>query len=319
MRIEIFDVGHGQCAVVTSPNGRRMMLDCGVRVRNDRFWSPSLHYLGQLFDLLALLNLDEDHIKNFGFMLRETTIGQILSNPTIGARELRLLKKDGMGPGTHALLGWMDNPHTGVPTPLPHFGPLRIWWYYNSFIRGLTTKTNDLSLIVFLEYSGFKIIFSGDMETSGWQQALLNPCFCRDLIGTNIFVASHHGRESGQCAELFNWLQPEIILISDEERRYDSQDTNQWYAERCRGAIVLAEPRRRRYVMTTRRDGSMQIDVFQNGAWILRPMHVQDWPLTPPQRSRTTPGLGLLAEPGLKSPFAGSELGLLNPFLQRNF
>ena len=31
MRIEIFDVGHGHCTVLTAPNGRRMMLDCGQR------------------------------------------------------------------------------------------------------------------------------------------------------------------------------------------------------------------------------------------------------------------------------------------------
>ena len=37
MRIEIFNVGHGQCAVLTAPNGRRMMLDCGDRWDDDRF------------------------------------------------------------------------------------------------------------------------------------------------------------------------------------------------------------------------------------------------------------------------------------------
>ncbi len=31
MRIDIFNVGYGQCAAITAPNGRRMMLDCGDR------------------------------------------------------------------------------------------------------------------------------------------------------------------------------------------------------------------------------------------------------------------------------------------------
>ena len=44
MRIEIFDVGHGQCAVMTSPNSQRMMIDCGTRWGEQRFWAPSLHY-----------------------------------------------------------------------------------------------------------------------------------------------------------------------------------------------------------------------------------------------------------------------------------
>jgi hypothetical protein len=31
MRIDIFNVGHDQCAAITAPNGRPMMLDCGDR------------------------------------------------------------------------------------------------------------------------------------------------------------------------------------------------------------------------------------------------------------------------------------------------
>jgi hypothetical protein len=44
MQIEIFDVGHGHCTVITAPNGRRMMLDCGQRWDDRTFWTPSLHY-----------------------------------------------------------------------------------------------------------------------------------------------------------------------------------------------------------------------------------------------------------------------------------
>jgi hypothetical protein len=51
MRVDIFDVGHGQCAVVTAPNGRRVMLDCGDRWGERSFWTPSLHYL--TFELAA--------------------------------------------------------------------------------------------------------------------------------------------------------------------------------------------------------------------------------------------------------------------------
>ena len=47
MQIEIFDVGHGHCTVITAPNGRRMMLDCGQRWGDRAFWTPSLHYFNQ--------------------------------------------------------------------------------------------------------------------------------------------------------------------------------------------------------------------------------------------------------------------------------
>jgi hypothetical protein len=321
MRVEIFDVGHGQCAVITSPNGRRLMIDCGSRLRNDRFWSPSLHFWGECIDLLALSNLDEDHICSFDFMLRSARIGQILSNPTVGVQELSGLKKDGMGAGARAIASWMANPFKAPPAPLPDFGPAKIRWYYNPFVPRITNETNDLGLVVVIECFGFKIIFSGDMEKAGWQRLLRNPTFCYDLYGTNIFVASHHGRENGQCAELFTGLRPEIIIISDDEKKYESQETDSWCAERCTGAIVIADPKQRRYVMTTRRDGSMQIDVASDGSWTLRPLQVQDWPVTPPSPSRSASGLGLLSkvDPGSKSVPTGLGLGFSNPFLQRRF
>ena len=73
MQIEIFDVGHGHCTVITAPNGRRMMLDCGQRWDDRSFWTPSLHYFNQTIDLLALLNLDEDHVRDFDSVMRNCT------------------------------------------------------------------------------------------------------------------------------------------------------------------------------------------------------------------------------------------------------
>ena len=43
MQIEIFDVGHGHCTVITAPNGRRMMLDCGQRWDDRTFWTRDQH------------------------------------------------------------------------------------------------------------------------------------------------------------------------------------------------------------------------------------------------------------------------------------
>jgi beta-lactamase superfamily II metal-dependent hydrolase len=98
MRIEVFNVGHGQSAVITTPNSRRMMLDCGDRWGDDRFWTPSLHFFRQTIDLLALMNLDEDHLRDFKNVMQDCTVPWILTNPTVGAREFLTLKKDSTRP-----------------------------------------------------------------------------------------------------------------------------------------------------------------------------------------------------------------------------
>ena len=110
MHVEIFDVGHGHCTVITSSNGRRFMLHCGDRRGKDRFWMPSLHYFGQTINLLALLNLDEDHLRDFRGVMEDCKVSCVLSNPTIGPREFAILKREGIGDGAKSVAAWLTAP-----------------------------------------------------------------------------------------------------------------------------------------------------------------------------------------------------------------
>jgi beta-lactamase superfamily II metal-dependent hydrolase len=310
MRIEIFNVGHGQCAAITAPNGRRMMLDCGDRWGDYRFWTPSLHFFRQTIDLLALMNLDEDHLRDFKNVMQDCTVPWILSNPTVGLREFAILKKDGMGPGAQAVAAWLAQPKNPQAGPQPDFGPVQIRWYYPFFIPGAENKTNDLSLPVIAQFGTFKILFAGDLEAAGWRRLLALPAFRQDVQGVSVFVASHHGRENGCCTELFELLRPQLVIISDDERQYDSQDTDAWYRTRCSGAVFVTNERR--YVATTRKDGSMRIDVTADGRWTIQRVTVSDWPrkTTP---AKPQPDLGALAGLGWgQNPFPPGLSGLLS-------
>jgi len=296
MRIEIFDVGHGQCAVVTAPNGRRAMLDCGDRWGDDRFWTPSLHFFQQAIDVLALTNLDEDHLRDFSNVMKDCKVPSILSNPTVGPREFALLKKDGMGPGAEAVATWLAQLKNPLPGPQPDFGHVQIRWYCPPFIPGTENKTNNLSLAVIAQFGPFKILFAGDLEEAGWRCLLAMPAFRLDVQNLTVFVASHHGRESGCSTELFDLFSPQLVIISDDERQYDSQDTDDWYRARCTGAVFKTHERR--YVATTRKDGSMRIDVSADGRWSIERVTVRDW-LRTPTAPQPQLDLGALAALGL--------------------
>lgn len=106
MKIEIFDVGHGGCSVITCPNRARMMVDCGFRL--DPTWFPSSAFRGKWIDLLVLSNLDEDHVEDVPYVFRHVPLGSIFSNPTVTAEALAAMKrKHGMAKGmrtAHAIL-----------------------------------------------------------------------------------------------------------------------------------------------------------------------------------------------------------------------
>jgi hypothetical protein len=193
--------------------------------------------------------------------------------------------------------------------------PIQIRWYYGFYIPGAPNTTNDLSLVVVAQFGAFKIVFAGDLEVAGWRRLLALPSFRQDLMGTSVFVASHHGRESGCCTELFDLFRPQLVIISDDERQFDSQDTDDWYRNRCTGAIFAANAGARRYVATTRKDGSMRIDVDAAGRWWSRRVLVRDWPRNPIPAPPREPGLGALAALGLgHNPLAPGVDALLSAF-----
>jgi hypothetical protein len=105
-------------------------------------------------------------------------------------------------------------------------------------------------------------------------------------------------------------LRPQLVIISDDGRQYDSQDTDDWYRTRCSGALFVTNERR--YVATTRKDGSMRIDVTADGRWTIQRVTVRDWPrATTPSQPQLD--LGALAALGFgENPLAPSLGGLLS-------
>lgn len=274
MKIEIFDVGHGGCALITGPRGGRIMLDCGYRM--DPSWFPSVTFAGETIDLLALMNLDEDHLNDLPYLWRDVRINAIYSNPTVTASALKAMKTQGMREGAEKAHELLKRFGPGLSGPIANMGA-EVWAYSNSYGTDFT-KTNDLSLAVFARFGAFTILFGGDLECAGWRKLLENPYFRADLATVNVFVASHHGRENGQCPELFKIARPDIVIFSDDRKKYDTQNTDAWYRQRVKGiprVDVPADPltgiRKRRHVMTTRRDGTMTINVEPSGSYLITP------------------------------------------------
>ena len=109
--------------------------------------------------------------------------------------------------------------------------------------------TNNLSKVTFLRCRGINIVFPGDLEKPGWRELLKNSSFCSELETVNLFVASHHGRESGYCSEIFDHCSPDIIIISDTSIQYETQEVD--YRKHATG-IRWADGTMK-YVLTTRK------------------------------------------------------------------
>jgi beta-lactamase superfamily II metal-dependent hydrolase len=278
MKIEVFNVGHGHCSLVTAPNGARLLLDCGFG--SDPGWFPSASFRGQHLDLLAVLNLDEDHVDDLPHLLKASSIGAFFSNPTVTAGALAAMKREGgMDAGVreaHAILTRYGGGSIGaIPVDA---GEVEVWTHYNAYGWPFV-DTNNLSLAVFVRYRGFTILFAGDLEGPGWRLLLERPAFRASMATVRVIVAAHHGRRSGISDDAFSICRPDIAIISDDAIQYASQETAGLLRQRTRGIPDLRYPRDalagfpRRHVLTTRSDGHIAIHVAGDGSYNVVPEH----------------------------------------------
>jgi len=146
----------------------------------------------------------------------------------------------------------MIETYTADATNPPEFPEIEFSTFYNDYPE--FEDTNNLSLVTFLHYKDAHIIFPGDLEKPGWNALLQSQSFQEHLKRTNIFIASHHGRQSGYCPDVFDYCLPEIVIISDDHIQYETQETE--YSSHAKG---ISWGKGRRYVLTTRKDGMITI------------------------------------------------------------
>lgn len=115
---------------------------------------------------------------------------------------------------------------------------------------------------MFIKYGNFKMLFPGDMERAGWLELLKRGDFCAELSGTDVLMASHHGRYNGYCEEIFAYFTPSCVVISDKAKEHKTQETVPDYRKIIStNGVKVRTTMKDRHVLTTRRDGHIIFDV----------------------------------------------------------
>lgn len=257
MEIEIFDVEHGACVLVTGDNSARLLFDCGHNSTSE--WRPSLALPARgihAVEALVISNYDEDHVSDLPQLFRSVYVPTLFRNPSVRPSVIRELKSEsGMGEGI-GTLAYMASNHYVAPVRSPlDFGGIGVSYFWNVYPS--FDDENNLSLVTILQYPGLGIIFPGDLEKAGWKQLLTRADFQTALAGVNVFVASHHGRETGYCSEVFNYCHPEIVIFSDKSIIHETQKSAGLYRPHTRGVGFFDGETR--YVVTTRNNGYIRI------------------------------------------------------------
>ena len=252
MQVFVLDVEHGGCSAVLSSSRELMLIGCGHNASSG--WRPSHWVRSNSLEVanLTIDNLDEDHVSDLPELNRTCTIRSFSTNWHLSADWVRKSKADqGMGPGIRTAVGMMEH-YTG-PSYQPHFEGMNVQRFCHP--PSLFQDLNSLSLVTFISLGGVRMVFPGDLTRQAWRAFLQDTVFCSSLRQTNIFVASHHGREDGYCPEVFDFCKPNIVIVSDMPIQYGTQEVD--YAPHATG--LRWSNGSTRYVLTTRKDGTITI------------------------------------------------------------
>lgn len=218
---------------------------------------------------LVVTNYDEDHVSGFPNLLEKgITVSWLFRNNTVSPQTIRHLKsEDGMGWGIDKLVEQLETSFAGSDAlyPEPVFPHVQTEYFFNTYPS--FTDENNLSLVLWLKVHNCTFLFPGDMECAGFQHLLKNDAQFRHRVkDVNILMASHHGRANGICPEMFDeyGCKPQIVIISDSDKQYASQETTSYYASKAIGITNFRQDGGYRSVLTTRSDGEIWF-AFING------------------------------------------------------
>jgi beta-lactamase superfamily II metal-dependent hydrolase len=275
MVLYVWDVEHGACAMVQhvmgQHGGKLAMIDSG----STEVWRPSSYIRGGLgrttLDYLFITNADQDHMSDLqGLWDAGITVPVMFRNPSYTGEQMREIKRQSgpLSADAERYVAACSSFNLPVDEPFnTHMGGITATTFWNPYPS--FAATNDLSLVIFLKYGNFKILFPGDLEKAGWRALLQRPDFCAELRGTNILVASHHGRESGYCPDIFDYFTPSAVVISDKPIEHETQRTVPDYRRvvRTQGVRVRSTGKDR-HVLTTRRDGWIKFTVDNDNYYL---------------------------------------------------
>lgn len=255
-RIHIFDVEHGECNIIETPNGHTILI--GVGHNSTTGWRPSKWFKQKklLPTCIVLSNLDGDHLSdlpNFEPNLRPNVIRKNHHIDPDWVLRKKNEESGGIHPGVKTALHWIKNVFTGPGITIDYGVEKKHFVHPPTKFEDL----NNLSVVTFVSYAGVGILFPSDIEKAAWLEFLKDQSFVNCLKRTHILIASHHGRKSGYCPEVFNFCKPHVVIISDKSIMYETQN-HSLYAQHCSGLNFGGNIRR---VLTTRNDGKITIDI----------------------------------------------------------
>lgn len=221
LQIEFLDVGQGDSAFITFPNGETMLIDGGGRVNygssdeDVEAFEPDTPRIGEMvvseflwekgysrIDRLVVSHADADHSQGLTDIVRNFSVGKIMIGavPASDSEMAELLAEADRYSIPVSQLGKGDNIEiSGVRIDV-------LWPISTSQPTG---SDNNSSLVLKFTFGELSVLFTGDIEKEAEAEILAKGF----PLGSDLVKVPHHGSRTSSTQGFVDAISPKIAII----------------------------------------------------------------------------------------------------------
>lgn len=246
LRVDLLDVGQGDAALVTFPNGETMLIDAGgqvdFRTEGDEDFEPDRARIGEMvvseflwqrglshIDHIVASHADSDHLQGLIDVARNFTIGRAYFAAAQGETEESQM--------LYAILAERGVvAERLVAGEAMTVGGVRVDVLYPAANASPSLAENDRSLVLMLTFGERRFLFTGDIEAEAERLLIESGA---DLAA-DVVKVPHHGSRTSSTEAFVRAVRPKFAVVPvgrrSRFRHPDPQVVERW---RAAGAETL--------------------------------------------------------------------------------
>lgn len=245
LTIIFWDVQHGHSTFIKTPNNKAVFIDLGIGSyeERDKTFSPIKHSMSRnrltTISKVIITHPHLDHIDDI-LSLDCYTVGNIYYPTGIDTKELianasksttnAIVRADRVKKFTknHDI----TKQYSGLNRRVTRFTVDEV---YFTLFRALNqgSNLNNWSILTVVEYLDWKFVIPGDNESASFKELFNIPGFVDAISDAEILLAPHHGRQNGFDNEFMEYVQPDVVIISDSQ--YHQTSVPEYYRKYADG------------------------------------------------------------------------------------
>ncbi|MGM0482346.1 MAG: ComEC/Rec2 family competence protein [Patescibacteria group bacterium] len=207
LKLTFFDVGQGDCALIESRSGNRMLIDVGGGVDTAHSVAESLPFYDQSLDIVLITHPHADHMDGFVPLLEAVDVTYVLDSGSG--------YKTGLVDEYEEALD--QNDIRRIYTRRGMIIDLGDGVFVHTLFPERDTRLmdpDDSSVWVKIDHKESSFLFTGD-SSSSVEEYLVD--LDGEVLESDIFQAGHHGSKTSNSLDLLEVVLPRYVVVSAGE------------------------------------------------------------------------------------------------------